>query len=517
MHIFKKTYALGLLLALALQTLAQGPNNTSTYYKNADGKKGSALKTAMWGIIKSHKTLDYGELWDAYYDTDLREDGSIWDMYSSLSHFKPGQNQCGQYRDEGDCYNREHSMPKSWFNKASPMVSDLMHIVPTDGKVNGMRSDYPFGETEKPSETSSGGFSKLGPSSISGYSGTVFEPNDEYKGDFARIYFYMATCYEDKIAGWHSPMLSGDKYQPYTDWAINMLLRWAAEDPVSQKEIDRNNAVEKWQGNRNPFVDYPGLEQYVWGEYTDQAFSYSNYTKPDFPDYPDNPGGGTDPDDPDEPVDPTDPPVSGEFTFTKVTSESQLSPDYTYLIVYEDEEKAMGEQNGKYRNPVGVTLSGNQITTNVNGNGQPRALNLGGTKGAYTLYDGVEKVYLALKTSDNELNGSTTATTNEAKWTITFGSGCSIRNNAHTDKYINYNSDKPRFACYKTSSNQQPVALYRCTTTTGIAEITADDGAKVDVYTVTGMKVRSQVTRADALDGLEKGVYIIGNKKYLVK
>ena len=517
MNIFKRTFALYLLFVLALQALAQGANGTGTYYKNADGKKGRELKTAMWGIIKSLHTVGYDGLWEAYYKTDLRPDGKIWDMYSSTTNFEFGEEQCGNYSDEGSCYNREHSMPKSWFKKASPMYSDLVHVVPTDGYVNNRRGNYPFGETNGEQYMSEGGFSKLGPSSISGYSGTVFEPNDEYKGDFARIYFYMATCYEDKIASWDSPMLAHNKYPAYTDWAINMLLRWAAEDPVSQKEIDRNNAVEKWQGNRNPFVDYPGLEQYVWGEYTDQAFSYSNYTKPDFPDYPDNPGGGTDPDDPDEPVDPTDPPVSGEFTFTKVTSESQLSPDYTYLIVYEDEEKAMGEQNGKYRNPVGVTLSGNQITTNVNGNGQPRALNLGGTKGAYTLYDGVEKVYLALKTSDNELNGSTTATTNEAKWTITFGSGCSIRNNAHTDKYINYNSDKPRFACYKTSSNQQPVALYRCTTTTGIAESTADDGAKVDVYTVTGMKVRSQVTRADALDGLEKGVYIIGNKKYLVK
>ena len=112
---------------------------------------------------------------------------------------------------------------------------------------------------------------------------------------------------------------------------------------------------------------------------------------------------------------------------------------------------------------------------------------------------------------------TTTATTNEAKWTITFNSGCSIKNNAHTDRYINYNSDKPRFACYKTSSSQQPVALYRCTTTTGIAEVTTDGDAKVDVYTVTGMKVRSQVTRGEALAGLPKGVYIIGNKKYLVK
>lgn len=263
-----------MLLILALQLMAQGPDNTGTYYQSADGKKGNTLKTAMCGIIKNHKTLSYSTLWDAYYDTDLREDGSIWDMYSGTSHFKPGQNQCGNYKDEGDCYNREHSMPKSWFNDASPMVTDLMHIVPTDGKVNSRRSNYPFGETTNPSYTSNGGFSKLGPSSINGYTGTVFEPNDEYKGDFARIYFYMVTCYEDKVSSWKSDMLSGDKYPAFTTWALNMLLRWAEEDPVSQKEIDRNKAVYKWQGNRNPYVDYPGLEQYVWGNKKDVAFRY---------------------------------------------------------------------------------------------------------------------------------------------------------------------------------------------------------------------------------------------------
>lgn len=278
MNIFKKTSALGLLLVLAFQAFAQGPAGTGTYYKNADGKKGRELKTAMWSIIKDHKQLTFKLLWSAYYDTDLREDGSIWDMYSSTSHFKPGQNQCGNYSDEGDCYNREHSMPKSWFNDAYPMYSDLVHLVPTDGKVNGMRSNYPFGETERPSKTSNGGFSRLGPSSISGYSGTVFEPNDEYKGDFARIYFYMVTCYEDNVSTWDSDMLARNKYPAFTDWALNMLLRWAAEDPVSQKEIDRNNAVEKWQGNRNPFVDYPGLEEYIWGDKQDVAFSYDNYS-----------------------------------------------------------------------------------------------------------------------------------------------------------------------------------------------------------------------------------------------
>ena len=502
MNIFKRTSALNMLLLLALQLMAQGPNGTGTYYQNADGEKGSALKTAMWAIIKDPQTVGYSGLWNAYRTTDKRDDGKVWDMYSSITNYD-FDDHGSSFPYEGSGYNREHSFPRSWFGgEVEPMNSDVMHIVPTDGYVNNRRNNYPFGETTNPTYTSDGGFSKLGPSSISGYSGTVFEPNDEYKGDFARIYFYMVTCYEDRISSWDSDMLSGNKYPAFTTWALDMLLRWAEEDPVSQKEIDRNNAVYKWQGNRNPYVDYPGLEQYVWGEYKDKAFSYDNYEEPDITGDPD---------------DPIAPPVSDSRTFTKVTSQSQLSPEYTYLIVYESGAVAMGATEKTYRSPINVTLSGNTITTDVNGNGQPRAFNLGGTVGAYTLYDGVDKVYLALNKDNKQIDGNATATTNKEKWTITIDNGtCEIANNEYDGWSIQYNKKSPRFTCY--SSKQEAVTLYKSTTTTGITDvIVADGNEKVDVYTITGMKVRSQVTRDDALDGLEKGVYIIGNKKYLVR
>lgn len=273
----KSLIMLSTLLMAAVQMFAQGPNNSGTYYQQADGSKGQALKTALYGIIKEHGELGYGELWEAFKSTDAREDGKVWDMYSGITNYNfvtSGSN----YKKEGDCYNREHSMPKSWFNDETPMYTDLVHLVPTDGYVNGKRGNNPFGETNSPTYTSEGGFSKLGPSSIAGYSGTVFEPNDEYKGDFARIYFYMVTCYEDKVSTWESDMLDHNSYPAFTDWALGMLLHWAEEDPVSKKEIDRNNAVYSIQGNRNPYVDYPGLEQYVWGNMKDMAFSYDNYS-----------------------------------------------------------------------------------------------------------------------------------------------------------------------------------------------------------------------------------------------
>lgn len=512
----KRQFSLLSLLVLVLQLFAQGPNDSGSYYKDASGQKGKALKTALFKIISDHEQLSYNDLWTAFKTTDKREDGKVWDMYSGTTNFTFGTDQAGQYSKEGDVYNREHSFPKSWFNDAKPMYTDLVHLVPTDGYVNGRRSNYPFGETNGENYTSNNGFSKLGSCTYPGYTGIVFEPNDEYKGDFARIYFYMATCYEDKIANWSSDMLDGTQYPAYKEWVVSMLLKWAKEDPVSQKEIDRNNAVYGYQKNRNPYVDYPGLEQYVWGDKQDVTFSYDNYdgTTPD-PDPDPTP-------DPDPDPDPTpDSTPSDGYVFSKVTSTADIVAGSYYLIVYEGGSKALAEKSGSNNDVRGyadVTISDAKITTSVGESSQPRQLLLGGTEGAYTFYDGVDKEYLALTKSDNKLHSSTTATDATTKWTVTISSGvATIKSCKYTDREIRYNTQSPRFACYK-SGTQQAVSLYRRTTSTGISTVkpSAAD-ARVDVFTLSGVLVRNNVAPSAALKGLAKGVYIVGGKKYAVE
>lgn len=264
------------LLAFLLSTTwltAQIPNG---YYNSATGLSGAPLKTALYNIIKNHTVVSYTGLWTAFQTTDDKINGKVWDMYSDIPNGTPpyeytfGSDQCGNYTGEGDCYNREHSFPKSWFNDASPMYSDLFHIVPTDGYVNSKRSNYPYGEVNSPTWTSLNG-SRLGPCASAGYSGLVFEPRDEYKGDFARNYFYMATRYENVIASWQSntgadEVLNGTSYPCYDAWFLDVLLAWNAADPVSQKEIDRNNAVYySFQNNRNPYIDHPEYVSEVWG------------------------------------------------------------------------------------------------------------------------------------------------------------------------------------------------------------------------------------------------------------
>ncbi len=275
----KKTLLLSAILLTSMFAWAQGPNSSGTYYQNANGKKGQALKTAFYNIINSHTNIGYDGLWSAYEKTDKRADGYLRDWYSnSTKYVIGGSAQGASYKKEGDSYNREHTIPQSWFNKAAPMKADVVHVLPTDGYVNNRRGSYPFGEVGTATYTSVNGYSKVGSCVTSGYTGTVFEPDDEIKGDIARIYFYMATCYEDRITNWSGSVITGTAYQPYAQWHFDMLMRWSKQDPVDEVEIARNNAVWQVQNNRNPFVDYPGLEDYIWGDKKTESFSYDNYS-----------------------------------------------------------------------------------------------------------------------------------------------------------------------------------------------------------------------------------------------
>ncbi len=280
------------LVALSAIAWAQGPNGTEDYYLNADGKSGAALKTAMFTIINTGKNdITYNGLWEAYKTTDRRDDGKLRDWYSKVTNYEIGGSKQGaNYGSEGDAYNREHTVPQSWFGGDSPMKSDLVHVVPTDGYVNNRRSNWPFAEVTNVSYQSSGGYCKLGSSKTPGYSGTAFEPGDDIKGDLARIYFYMATCYEDQCAGWTSgegDYVFSNENQGFKNWVVDMLMAWSKLDPVDDVERARNDAVQttevttkngkKKQNNRNPFVDYPGLEDYIWGDKQDVPFSYDNY------------------------------------------------------------------------------------------------------------------------------------------------------------------------------------------------------------------------------------------------
>ena len=238
-------------------------NYKGTYYngKGLDNLEGDALVKGLFNHIKNHADKGYKGLWSGYKLTDIKPGtkDKIWDMYSNCNYtFGTNQDRGSGGNSEGSCYNREHTIPQSWFegakSKKDIIKADIVHVVPTDKYVNKQRGNHPHGEVTQKIETFKNG-------SLLGYDSdgiTVFEPIDEYKGDFARIYFYMATCYNDVLGQFAQ---SDDVFQtsyPYlTPKYLKMYVTWAINDPVSQKEIDRNNGIQKHQGNRNPYVDHP--------------------------------------------------------------------------------------------------------------------------------------------------------------------------------------------------------------------------------------------------------------------
>ena len=234
------------------------------YYSEVDtSTRQKLMSTLTYRLNYQTKTNSYDSLWTAYHTTDVKPGTNyIWDMYSDCNYVVGGSKQGANYNKEGDSYNREHTVPQAWFDKKSPMVSDLFHIYPTDGWVNNKRSNYPHGEVGSATYTSENG-SKLGSSSFSGISGTVFEPVDDYKGDFARTYFYMATRYAEKVGSWDGGVFSSSF--PYMDSDfINLYIKWHEQDPVSDKEINRNDAAYLIQNNRNPFIDHPEWAEYIF-------------------------------------------------------------------------------------------------------------------------------------------------------------------------------------------------------------------------------------------------------------
>ncbi len=537
-----------LCLSLAIG-FAQGPNGSKTYYQAANGKKGAALKTAMHNKIKiSSAGWSYDGLKEAYKKTDTRADGYLRDWYSNATSYTPGSDCAGSYQKEGDGYNREHLVPQSWFGKASPMKSDIWHVVPSDAKINGERGDKPLGEVGTSYSQSKNGYSKWGTvKSGLAYdenknpinSLPVFEPNDEVKGDIARAYFYMVTCYEDKISSWNATnatyVFDGNTYPGLTDWCLTMMMRWSALDPVDDIEIARNNKIAEKQ-NRNPFIDYPGLEDYIWGEWQDVEFSYDNYVSPyegavstptfslaggtytkaqtvtiscatsgatiyyttdgtTTPSasstkydaaitiretttlkaiaikdgtsssvaeatYTINTGGG------DEPT------PSGNGSFTKVTSASQLVAGYEFILVAETSKKVMNSTaKSTYFEGSKVEISNNTIAYDES----MLVLTLGGSSGAWTFQNGSN--YL-VSTGAKKVSLSTSS----AAWTISTDFTATPKTSSYGT--LQYNAKDPRFTTY-TSAQEAAVLYYRIPKTTLLGDVNGD--GEVTIADVTAL------------------------------
>lgn len=295
----KKHYLLTFLLC-SLMGWAQIP---AGYYNTATGT-GLTLKTNLKKIIDNvydgipsehlHADQGYAALWTLYTHSAFRDnyyenDGSLLDMYSENPsgtdpyNYTVTTQQCGSYSGEGDCYNREHLIPQSYFDgyATNPMKNDPFFVVPSDGKVNGDRNNLPFGKVGTATYTSQNGSKRgngLNSGYALGYSGVVFEPIDEFKGDVARAFFYFATRYEDNMDEFYNSanaatceaknMFDGSIGRVFTNPFLDILYKWHTDDPVSAKEIAINNDIYyNHQSNRNPYIDHPEYVGIIWNSF----------------------------------------------------------------------------------------------------------------------------------------------------------------------------------------------------------------------------------------------------------
>lgn len=267
------------------------------YYDAIDGKSDSILKSTLSNIVKGGERYEYGAskwhttnnppewvigdlkymgTWHALPLTDMHPDGIVWDMYSNCVRYYP--NKQGQ---SGCSLNIEHCLPKSWWGgDVNDAYKDLYHLNPSDQRANSAKSNYPPGHVKSGDKFDNGSF-RMDSKTKSQYGFICYEPESQYRGDFARAYFYIATAYEDFT--WKSGTspfdaalaMDNTSYLEFKPWLIEVLLDWHRADPVSDKEICRADQISNIQHNRNPFIDYPELVEYIWGNKKGQSIDLS--------------------------------------------------------------------------------------------------------------------------------------------------------------------------------------------------------------------------------------------------
>lgn len=287
-------HLLSIIIALFIAQMTFADTIPAGYYNGTNGLQDAVLKDTLKNRIRKRDAITYGSglghTWEVFYYSDRNEEGYCEDMY------------CDDWKKldspgavAGGC-NIEHSFAKSWWGgNTNDAYKDCYHLNPSNSTANSARSNYPLGVPEKDIKTSGSlRIGKIHHDSLN-VDFSVFEPKDEYKGDFARAYFYMATCFGhdrfgnydeicSKYKGWRVDnkdvgsrfAMQNFDYLEFQPWERELLIQWHRQDPVSEKEIRRANAVNNFQHNRNPFIDYPYFAEYIWGEKAGQPVELHN-------------------------------------------------------------------------------------------------------------------------------------------------------------------------------------------------------------------------------------------------
>lgn len=503
------------LSVLLCASLFAGVSAQTSYYSVLEGVKGGqTMKDALYNLIKDVNTVSYGSgvnsTWGAFYTTDvvIGTDDVVADMYSpEVRHF-------GAKGAAVDGMNIEHSVAKSWWGGTqNNAYRDLHHLNPSDATANSRKSNYPMGELTSVSWTN--GVMNVGKAEIAGVSQNAFEPSDEYKGDFARTYMYMFTCYQNLTWTYTWMVYENSTYPTVKPWAVELLLKWHRQDPVSEKEVVRNNAVYAIQGNRNPYVDYPRLADFVWGDSVNHEFHLYG----DMEDGSGNQGGsdggntgGTDGTGGDGTGGDAERPSSERYEL--LLSADALATGDTIIIVY-DNYAMSTKQNNNNRGVTSVQIS-DGVVVSLSDDVQKIVVGNGVSAGTYSFYVGNGYLYAA-SSSSNHLRTKATVDA-DASWAIDIVENGAATITACGDKTRNvlqYNSSASIFSCYK-SGQKTPCIYVKAPLSSAVVDVD-EETRIVDVYNVSGICVRRAVPLDDAVKGLPSGIYVVGKRKCLVR
>ncbi|WP_330237702.1 endonuclease I family protein [Streptomyces sp. NBC_00525] len=225
-----------------------------TYYEDAAGRTGTALKNALHTIISDQSRLSYSQVWNALKDTDQDPADSTHVILLYTGRSEPKSDNGGNVGQ----WNREHVWAKSHgdFGTATGPGTDIHHLRPADVQVNSVRGNKDFDNGGSQVSNAPGNYTDS----------NSFEPRDAVKGDVARMILYMAVRYEgddafpdlepnDKVSNGSAPYMG----------RLSVLKQWNEQDPPDSFEKRRNDVIyERYQHNRNPFVDHPEWVEAIW-------------------------------------------------------------------------------------------------------------------------------------------------------------------------------------------------------------------------------------------------------------
>ena len=473
------------------------------YYDSLEGKSGVELKKATKAVAKDHNVIDYGEnTWTVFEKSDTRllnGEPIWWDMYSS-DRIKVSTGH--------SALNIEHSVANSWWGGIkNDAYKDLLHLNPSNADANNRKSNYPLGEISSVTWDNGVTFIGVPTPETGGGSSRVYEPVDYYKGDFARTFFYIFTVYDDipweEDKNWMYDTSSELLLRP---WAYRMLLRWAAADPVSKKEYDRNETIYKYQRNRNPFIDCPELAEHIWGSKSDVGFTYAGDFTP-----------APDPDLGDDEYDDT-PRLEGFWK--AVVSDDDLEEGAKYCLVETSAFHAMSynyDSKNKYmiQSDILPDICLKSEPWTINGAPEDMAI--------VTLTPTWEGYALGISSAEDQFFGYLKSTTSKS---VTLSNnptdtGCGVTITPKADNTVisfgsavgrlQYNKQSPRFNTY--TSSQQDVMLFKLIEEDEYLEIMAgvdeiesegDLNEIVAIYDINGRRVD-----ANDVEALAKGIYIL--------